>query len=337
MKTHRSPAREGRGVGARRRQRDPLQYLRVCVTVRADVPDDLRAHIEAGGKVRAHNANFERTVLNGVAGKKVDFPHLTIEQMVCTAAKMRVHGLPGALEDAASALGTHPKDSTGKGAMLQLCKPRTGEVKRYGMEEYPEKYAHLFSYCVDDVRAERGVDDAVPDLTAKEQAIWELDQRANDRGIAVDLKMIDDMQFLIDAYKRELEAECKEWTGHKPTQREKIAEWVRTNGYPQLIDMTADTVRKTAKDAACPEPVKNVLRLYSIYNAKATAKYQAIKERVCADGRIRGCFLHYGAGTGRWSSLGVQIQNLARPVIKDVDNAIAACALRDLELIKELW
>jgi hypothetical protein len=47
-------------------------------------------------------------------------------------------------------------------------------------------------------------------------------------------------------------------------------------------------------------------------------------EAMCADKRLRGMFLHYGAGTGRWSSLIVQLQNLYRPVIKDTDTAIDA-------------
>lgn len=307
------------------------------IIVGLSAPDDLLNHIEAGGEVWAHNAQFERVVLNGTAGRKLDFPHIKIEQTRCTAAKMRVHGLPAALEDAASALGTAAKDLTGKGVMLQLCRPRSGEVKRYSPEEFPEKYVQLFSYCADDVRAERGIDNAVPDLTPNEQRIYELDQRANDRGILVDTKMIADVQFLIDQYKAEMEALCCEWTGVKPTQREKIAEWVRTNGYPQLPDMTADTVRKCVKDPDCPEPVKNVLKLYSTYGMKAVSKYPRMLEAMCADKRLRGMFLHYGAGTGRWSSFIVQLQNLYRPVIKDTDTAIDAMRARDLDWIRMLY
>lgn len=307
------------------------------IIVGLSAPDDLLNHIEAGGEVWAHNAQFERVVLNGTAGRKLDFPHIKIEQTRCTAAKMRVHGLPAALEDAASALGTAAKDLTGKGVMLQLCRPRSGEVKRYSPEEFPEKYVQLFSYCADDVRAERGIDNAVPDLTPNEQRIYELDQRANDRGILVDTKMIADVQFLIDQYKAEMEALCREWTGVKPTQREKIAEWVRTNGYPQLPDMTADTVRKCVKDPDCPEPVKNVLKLYSTYGMKAVSKYPRMLEAMCADKRLRGMFLHYGAGTGRWSSFIVQLQNLYRPVIKDTDTAIDAMRARDLDWIRMLY
>lgn len=307
------------------------------IIVSASVPDDLRDHIAGDGQVWAHNAQFERTVLNGVAGKKLGFPYIKIEQTRCTAAKMRVHGLPAALEDASAALGTAAKDLTGKGVMLQLCRPRSGEVKRYDPIEHSDKYIQLFSYCADDVRAERGIDNVVPDLTPNEQKVYELDQRANDRGILVDTEMIADVQFLIDQYKAEMEALCREWAGVKPTQREKIAEWVRANGYPQLPDMTADTVRKCVKDENCPEPVKNVLKLYSTYGMKAVSKYPRMLEAMCADKRLRGMFLHYGAGTGRWSSLIVQLQNLFRPVIKDTDVAIEAMKARDLDWIRMLY
>lgn len=35
----------------------------------------------------AHNASFERVVLNGTAGKKIGFPETSIDRWICTAAK----------------------------------------------------------------------------------------------------------------------------------------------------------------------------------------------------------------------------------------------------------
>jgi DNA polymerase len=58
---------------------------------------------------------------------------------------------------------------------------------------------------------------------------------------------------------------------------------------------------------------------------------------VCADGRLRGMFMFYGAATGRWSSLIVQLQNMMRPVIKDPNTAIEAFAERSLDLIRMLY
>jgi DNA polymerase len=308
------------------------------------IPDRLRKHAESGGEFAAHNAAFERILLDREPGRRIGFPATRIEQWVCTAAKCRAAGLPGALGDACDALGSYPKDETGRGVMLQLCRPRTGEEKRYTYAEAAEKYAQLWTYCVDDVLAERGLDDELPDLVPDEREIYILDQLINDRGVGVDLEAIDHVQALIAEYKKELEFECVKMTtseqypkGLKPTQREKISEWVRAHGYPQIPDMTADTVRLAILDPKCPDDVKKMLKIYSTYGMKAVSKYDAMLSAVCRDSRIHGMFLFYGAGTGRWSSLIVQLQNLFRPVIKDADTAIDSFEHRDLDLIKFLY
>src|SRR5262249_16734229 len=47
--------------------------------------------------------------------------------------------------------------------------------------------------------------------------------------------------------------------------------------------------------------------------AQAAAKKLERFQQCCgADGRVRGSFMYYGAGTGRWSGAGVQPQNLKR-------------------------
>lgn len=305
----------------------------VKIHISKSVPAELRAHIEVGRKVSCFNAQFEMTVLNGVAGQKLNFPKLNLLQMHCSAVKARTYGLPGNLGGAALALGTAPKDETGRGIMLQLCRPRTGKVERWAVEEVPEDYAHLWWYCRGDVLAECGVDDAVPDITADELEIWRLDQRINRRGVGVDLEFIDNVQALIQEYKVYLEEVCKEACGFMPGQREKIVGWVRASGY-KMFDMTADSVAKAVADASCPDKIKHVLRIYSTYAAKAVSKFDAIREAACRDSRIHGMFIYYGAGTGRWSSIIVQLQNLARGFISDPDTAIEIISRRDMESIR---
>jgi DNA polymerase len=126
-------------------------------------------------------------------------------------------------------------------------------------------------------------------------------------------------------------------TGYSPTQREKIAEWVRDHGYPHLTDLQVETIKHAVKDPRCPQDVATILRLYSTYNAKAVSKYDTIADAVCADGRLRGMFLYHGAATGRWASRIVQLQNLFRPVIDDCDTAIEALGYRDLDWLIDLY
>lgn len=306
------------------------------IIIKCTTPHDLVEHVLSGGWMVAHNAQFERVVLNGTAGRKIGFPKLAIEQMICTAVKARTYGLPGALGPACLAIGTAKKDETGKGIVLKLCRPRTGKVKRYSYEEAQSDYAHLFAYCVDDVFAECGLDYAIPDITAEELAVWRLDQRVNDRGVGVDLETIGHIRYLIEQYKAYLEVECIKLIGCQPTQREKIANWVRAQGY-SMLDMTAESVNRAVADEDCPKDVKRALRIYSTYNMKAVAKYESIVNACAKDGRIHGMMMYYGAGTGRWSSMIVQLQNLYRPVINDPDTAIDAYKERDLDLIRFLY
>lgn len=299
------------------------------------LPFKVVEHIEAGRPIAAHNAQFERIVLNAQAGQKIGFPHISIEQCVCTAAKAAAHGLPRALDDVAKALGTHPKNADGINDMRYLCKPRKDGTFCMPAEE-PERYARLYAYCDDDVLAEAAVDAVVPDLSPIQMKAYQLDQRINDRGIRVDSQLLDDVQMLILEYKQHLAAECRKLIGCNPTQRDKIATWVRDQGY-SMPDLQAATVVDALEDESCPEPVKKILRLYSTYGMKAVAKYPAAEKALGDDGRLRGMYLYHAAHTGRWSALIVQLHNLFRPVIKDPDVAIAAFQERSLDLIRMLW
>lgn len=302
-------------------------------------PKDLAAHIDAGRPVHAHNAQFERVVLNGPAGRRLGVPKIAIRQTVCTAAKVATAGLPRNLGEAAAALGTHPKDDIGKMAMYALSKPRTGKTKRWDFStpKGRELYLTLARYCGDDVEAERGIDKAVRNLPLLEQQVYWLDQLINERGVGVDLESVHTVQRLVAEYRDELQKACVTLTGLSPSQTGKLADWIRAHGYPRLSDLQKDTVLRALEDPACPTGLRGILKLFSTYNAKAVNKFDAIDRAVCADGRLHGMFLYYGAGTGRWSSLIVQLQNLFRPVIENANDAIDVFALDDLQYVKESY
>lgn len=309
-----------------------------------DVPSPIISHLSRGGKLIAHNAAFERKNLNGHAGSVVNFPKLKIEQTVCTMAKMRVHGLPGRLEDAAEALGVTPKDKAGHADMLYLCKPRK-DGTFCSIEEQPERFGNLFIYNVGDVIAESEADEIVPDLTPRLQRVYEMDQRINDRGWQVDVEALENVMFLIKQYKQELDARCRSLTitaehtkGIGPTRAAELANWVRTHGFPELENLQAPTVLRAMK-LDLPDNIKAVLKVYSTYNMKAVSKFEAMRRSLCRDGRLHGMFIFYGANTGRWSSGIVQLQNLFRPVkeIGDPDVAIDVFKARDLEWVRTIY
>ena len=294
---------------------------------------------------RAQRAVRARPDQRGSPARSLGCLEIKIENTVCTAAKMSANGLPRSLDMAAKALGT-PLKAEGRSdrRCCNSTKPRkptkADPSTRWTFENAPEKWVAMFVYSIDDTEAERGIDNAVPDLISSEREIYHLDQRINQRGVAVDLEAVRNILFVVEQYKDFLAQECQRLTanwlgdGLNPTQREKISDWIRANGWPHLADMQAETVKALCKREEVPECVKQVLRIYSTYNAKAVSKLQAILDAVCADGRLRGMFLFLGAGTGRWSSLIVQLQNLMRSVIEDPDFAIECFASRSVDLVQ---
>ena len=316
---------EGKGPGAQ-------------LYIDTECPPDLKTHIRKGRECRAHNSSFERTMLNGHPGTDIGFPHSEIEQWVCTAAQAAAVSLPRFLDGAAEQLGTPRKAAGGKADMMALCKPRSGKIKRYTPENAPDRYIGMILYCMDDVVAERGIDDAMPDLSPYEQKVFEMDQRINDQGVKADLDAVADVQVLISEYKVFLENQCSKWTGGlSPNQTAAMGNWIRENGYPQLENLQAATIKEALADPECPKNIRRVLQLRAIYSMKAVAKYTAIENAVCDDGRLHGMFMYHGAGTGRWSSTIVQLQNLFRPVISDPETAIDAFVERNLDWIRALY
>lgn len=289
---------------------------------------------------RAHNAEFERVIGNTPEGQRIGFPHTTADQWVCTAAKCAAMNLPRALGDACDALETtHRKDETNKSSMQKLAKPRKPSKKdkrtRWTWENAFENYIWMYQYNIDDVLAERDIDHRLPDLPPREQKVYILDQKINDRGIKFDREAIDDALYLINDYKQRITNNCIRITGFKPTQRERLVEWLRENGCT-IPDLQAPTIRDYLPTEH-NRVIRQVLRIRQSHEMKAPSKYSKMLEAACPDDRLRGMFLYHGAATGRWASLIINLQNLFRGVIDDPDFAIAVFGDRDLDWLRALY
>jgi DNA polymerase len=69
---------------------------------------------------------------------------------------------------------------------------------------------------------------------------------------------------------------------------------------------------------------KQALELRGQLSKSSVSKLDAIVARTAQDGRLRNSYKYYGAHTGRWSGEGVQLQNLPRGTVKDVESATRA-------------
>lgn len=295
------------------------------------------AWVRKGGKVEAHNWGFEYAIWNNVCVPAFGWDPLTIKQGVCSAAKGSYYALPRSLDAVAKALQIRDrngelveKDNEGYKLMMYLSKPQGGRF--VGTEG---EFRRLISYCSTDVRTEHYVSCALPDIPAKEQEIWELDQVINTRGLFIDTDMAQAAYDADQEFSQNLRDKLPELTGgmaDKPTQRARIKAWCESMSV-QLKDTKGTTVDRVLKDENVPAVVKQVLIILRMGNRTSTAKYRAMLDMVCADGRARGSMMYYGATTGRWSGKGLQPHNFPRgdikatTGIKNIEEAMEAARL----------
>jgi hypothetical protein len=69
----------------------------------------------------------------------------------------------------------------------------------------------------------------------------------------------------------------------------------------------------------------------------AAAKFETMRDWIDGDGRGRGLFRYHGASTGRWTSHGIQLQNMKRPLVEDMDAAIAAVGTGSLDHLRQRY
>jgi len=72
------------------------------------------------------------------------------------------------------------------------------------------------------------------------------------------------------------------------------------------------------------EAARRALELRQALAKSSVSKLETLAARVSPDGRVRHNYKFYGAHTGRWAGEGVQLQNLPRGTVKDVEAVTAA-------------
>jgi DNA polymerase bacteriophage-type len=292
-------------------------------------PTELVEHVAAGHPVVAHNAmSFERVIWRHVLAARYGWPEPTLEQWHCTGALAAAMALPRSLDEAARALGLPAqKDIAGHRLMLQMARPRLIEPDNSIVWwDVPGKVARLIAYCRQDVEVERALHRRLRFLSDAEREVFLLDARINERGVAVDLELVEAAEALVAETQAQLDAEMRRLTGgvvEAATQSGRLLRWLRARG------VEADSVDKPAVaellGTDLPDDVRRVLEVRAEAARSSTAKLKAFRARTCRDGRLRDNLLYHGAGTGRWSGRGVQLQNLPRPsIIVDTEAAITA-------------
>ena len=291
------------------------------------VPEDILTALTDESVIkRAFNVQFERVCLSRYL--REEYPQIFRSYSIdadtvgdylspvgwqCTMIHCRTLGLPSTLASAGAAL-----------KLEQQKMPDTVDSvpQFHTPADAPDKWETFKAYNKQDVEAELAIDQRlsrfpVPDF------IWEqfyLDQEINDRGIRVDMELVEAALTLDAQAKATLSAEMCRLTGiENPNSVYQLLEWLGEQGYKSdCLDKAAvRELLKTAKD-----PVKSVLELRLMLSKSSVKKYQAMQTAACSDHRARGMFSFYGASrTGRWAGRIIQLQNLPQNHIPDLTDA----------------
>lgn len=291
----------------------------------------------------AFNANFERVCLS----RYLNYPigkYLKPSSWKCSMVWAATMGLPLSLEGVGSVLGLEKQKLTeGKDLIKYFCQPCSPtKANEHRTRNYPyhapDKWLSFKQYNIRDVEVEMSVQAKlanfpVPDNVWKE---YHLDQEINDRGVALDMVLVQKAIDMDSHSRSELTEAIKNLTGlDNPNSVQQIKQWLSKNGL-ETETLDKKTVLKLIQTA--PPELRDVLSLRQQLAKSSVKKYQAMKNAVCSDGRARGMFQFYGANrTGRWAGRIIQLQNLPQNHLPDLEQARALVKIGDIEAVELLY
>lgn len=310
----------------------------------SEIPDDLVGALTDKNVLKiAFNAQFERVCLS----KYLGVPYfLDPVQWRCTMVHANELGLPASLGQCAKYLNIEQQKDT-RGTQLinffsKPCKPtkKNGMRTRNLPEHDPEKWQTFTEYCIQDVNVEMAIADKLNRFPVPESE-WELytlDQRINDRGAEIDRELataaIDIMEDLTEKNMEEL----KRVTGlDNPNSLKQLKGWLGAQGAP-FETLGKDVVTLSVNSGNLPKNVEKALKIRLNLSNSSTKKYLMMNNASCRDGRIRGILQFYGANrTGRWAGRLLQVQNLPRNYLNEIEFARELVKEKDIEAIEWMY
>lgn len=299
-----------------------------------NIPGRLFEALTIAPEIWAQNSHFDRTVLRGAGFVR----GITCrERWRDTMVQALAHGLPGALGDLCVALGIpadKAKDKAGKALIQLFCKPRpkNSKIRRATRETHPAQWAEFVEYARLDIEAMREAHKRMPiwNYQGFELNLWHLDQRINDRGVAIDLELADAAVRGVDRAQVGLAKDTVEMTGgqvQSATQRDAMLAHILEEYGVALPDMQMATLERRIADPDLPEALRELLKVRLQASTSSTSKYRTLQRATSSDGRLRGLLQFCGASrTGRWAGRLFQPQNLPRPTLHqdEIDFGIEA-------------
>lgn len=291
----------------------------------------------------AFNATFERICLS----RHLGYPsgdYLEPDSWRCSMIWAATMGLPLSLEGVGAVLGLEKQKLTeGKELIKYFCQPcaptkTNGQRTRNLPTHAPDKWLTFKKYNIRDVEAEMSIQTRLAKYPVPD-SVWDeyhLDQEINDRGVALDMELVQQAIQMDGRSRTELTQAMKELTAlENPNSVQQMKEWLSLNG------METDTLGKKAVAEmlkTAPPQLQTVLTLRQQLAKSSVKKYQAMETAVCADGRARGMFQFYGANrTGRWAGRIIQMQNLPQNHLVDLAEARGLVHNGDFDAVEMLY
>lgn len=315
----------------------------------------------------AHNAVFERN-----AFKRIGY-EVSAANWHCTLVKSAYCGLPLGLDQVSKVLDLQDKKlDTGKALIKYFscpCKPTriNGMRTRNYPWDAPDKWEMYKEYNMYDVLSEREIYNILAqyEIPEFERKMYVLDQIINDRGILVDIELAQSAIAVDEIYTQKLLQQSKDITGlENPNSVAQLKKWYCTeksyfvdsnlsqadreylktaNGQfydPDNQSMAADAIKMLLKlDAVhLDEELTTVLENRQKLSRSSVKKYYAMINCAMSDNRVRGTFQFYGANrTGRWAGRLLQLQNLSKNHVDNIDLPRELIRKRDWETVDLLY
>ncbi len=305
----------------------------------------------------AYNASFERVCLSVWLRRNYPqyFSSYSIEEDTvrnyldpsswrCSLVWGAYMGLPLSLEGIGKVLKLeNQKMAEGKALIRYFCVPckptkANGGRTRNLPEHDPVKWSTFIAYNKRDVETEMAIQQKLSKFPAPDflWAEYHLDQEINDRGIQLDMVLVEQAIAIDERSREELSAKMRQLTAlENPNSVQQMKEWLTKHGL-EVDSLDKKAVKELLKTA--PPELAEVLELRRQLAKSSVKKYQAMQNAVCADGRARGMFQFYGANrSGRWAGRLIQLQNLPQNHMAHLEDARSLVRSGDYAMLSALY
>lgn len=322
------------------------------------VPEDIIRALSDNSVIKwAYNASFERVCLSVWLRRNYPqyFSSYSIEDDTvrnyldpsswrCSLVWGAYMGLPLSLEGIGKVLKLeNQKMAEGKALIRYFCVPckptkANGGRTRNLPEHDPVKWSTFIAYNKRDVETEMAIQQKLSKFPVP-NFLWEeyhLDQDINDRGIQLDMVLVEQAIAIDERSREELSAKMRQLTAlENPNSVHQMKEWLTKHGL-EVDSLDKKAVKELLKTA--PPELAEVLELRRQLAKSSVKKYQAMQNAVCADGRARGMFQFYGANrSGRWAGRLIQLQNLPQNHMAHLEDARSLVRSGDYAMLSALY